>query len=78
MISSYKCFSFIILLLDNVYLEVRFNYHSEVGVVVLWHVLLVLAQLDRDDAAQMRTWVIPTAKKYIYLYFHDIRCQMNS
>ena len=36
-----------------------FYYHSEVGVVVLRHVLLVLAQLDGHDAAQMWTRIVP-------------------
>ena len=32
----------------------RLHYHGEVSVVCLGHVLLVLAQLDSDNVAQMR------------------------
>ena len=37
------------------------DYHSQVGVVVLWHVLLILAELDGDNAAEVRTRVVPGA-----------------
>ena len=37
----------------------RLHDHGEVGVVRLWHVLLVLAQLDGDDVAEVRAGVVP-------------------
>jgi len=44
------------------YLEVSLHNHGEVGVVRLRHVLLVLAQLDGHDVAQVGTRVIPAKK----------------
>ena len=41
------------------YLEMCLHDHSEVSVVCLGHVLLVLAQLDGHDVAEMRTRVVP-------------------
>jgi hypothetical protein len=45
------------------YLEVCLHNHCEVGVVCLRHVLLVLAQLDCHDVAQVRTRVIPAQQQ---------------
>ena len=36
--------------------------HSQVSVIILWHVLLILAQLDCHNAAQMRARVVPGAR----------------
>ena len=36
-----------------------FDNHCEVGVVGLWHVLLVFAQLDRHNVSKVGTRVIP-------------------
>lgn len=43
--------------MDN--LEVSFDYHGEVGVVILGNVFLIFTQLNRDDASQMWTRIIP-------------------
>ena len=40
----------------------RFYNHGEVGVVSLWYIFLILAQLDGDNVTQMWTWVIPAIK----------------
>ncbi len=45
------------------YLEVCLHNHCEVGVVCLRHVLLVLAQLDCHNVAQVRTRVIPAQQQ---------------
>ena len=44
------------------YLEMCLHDHSEVSVVCLGHVLLVLAQLDGHDVAEMRTRVVPAVR----------------
>ena len=44
-------------------LKVCLNNHGEVGVVCLWHILLVFAQLDRHNVSKVRTRVIPKMKK---------------
>jgi hypothetical protein len=47
------------------YLEVCLHNHCEVGIVRLRHVLLVLAQLDCYNVAQVRTWVIPAQQQTV-------------
>jgi len=37
----------------------RFNYHCEVGVVILRHIFLVFTQLDSDNTSKMWAWIIP-------------------
>ena len=44
------------------------NNHGEVGVVCLWHILLVFAQLNRHNVAKVRTRVIPGRKKMRILH----------
>ena len=43
----------------DMYLEMSLHDHGEVSVVCLGHVLLVLAQLDGHDVAEMRARVVP-------------------
>ena len=43
------------------------NNHGEVGVVCLWHILLVFAQLDRHNVSKVRTRVIPEKEENEYL-----------
>ena len=40
-----------------------FYNHGEVGVVSLWNIFLIFAQLYGDNVTQMWTWIIP-AEKY--------------
>ena len=46
-------------LYSDMYLEMSLHDHGEVSVVCLGHVLLVLAQLDGHDVAEMRARVVP-------------------
>lgn len=46
-------------MVSNFYLKMSFYNHGEVGIIILWNILLVLTKLDGYYTTQMRTRIIP-------------------
>lgn len=56
-------------MVSNFYLKMSFYNHGEVGIIILWNILLVLTKLDGYYTTQMRTRIIPKQNMVLVLYF---------
>ena len=55
-------------MVSNFYLKMSFYNHGEVGIIILWNILLVLTKLDGYYTTQMRTRIIPKQNMVLVLY----------